>query len=73
MMLDYQPLSTIGFHSCDREVGLRVLLNEDGAKAYPSSFITSRLHIQICVRNLMCIKGFFLPRPLTRYNPHFQA
>jgi hypothetical protein len=43
----------------------------EGEEAYPSSFISSRLHIQVCVRNLMCIRGFFLPRPLTIYNPYF--
>ena len=28
-MHDYQPFSVIGFHSCDREVGLRVLNGHD--------------------------------------------
>lgn len=28
-MHDYQPFSIIGFHSCDKEVGLRVLNGED--------------------------------------------
>ena len=40
-----------------------------GEEVYPGSAITSRLHIQICVRNLACIKGFFLPRPLEMFNP----
>ena len=45
----------------------------EGEQAYPNSFISSRLHIQICVRNLSCIKGYFLPQPLSKFNPAFQA
>ena len=41
----------------------------EGEQAYPDSYITSRLHIQVCVRNADCIKGFFLPRPLAKFNP----
>jgi len=41
----------------------------EGGSAYPDSYITSRLHIQVCVRNPACIKGFFLPRPLEKFNP----
>jgi len=41
----------------------------EGGQAYPDAFITSRLHIQVCVRNPACIKGFFLPRPLAKFNP----
>ena len=44
----------------------------EGEEAYPTSYISSRLHIQICVRNTACIKGFFLPRPLDKFNPSFQ-
>ena len=40
----------------------------EGEQAYPDSFISSRLHIQLCVRNPACIKGFFLPRPLEKFN-----
>ncbi len=42
----------------------------EGEEAYPGAMITSRLHIQICVCNQDCIKGYFLPRPLEKYNPH---
>ncbi len=45
----------------------------EGEEVYPGSAITSRLHIQICVRNLSCIKGFFLPRPLEMFNPGFRT
>ena len=41
----------------------------EGKQSFPDSFISSRLHIQICVRNADCIKGFILPRPLLKFNP----
>ena len=41
----------------------------EGGEAYPGSSITSRLHIQICVLNSECIKGYFLPRPIDEFNP----
>jgi len=41
----------------------------EGDPVYPGTTITSRLHIQLCVRNMDCIKGFFLPRPLELFNP----
>lgn len=34
----------------------------EGGEAFPGSAIEKKSHIQICVRNLNCIKGFFLPR-----------
>ncbi len=40
----------------------------EGGPAFPGSQITERLHIQICVRNADCIKGYFLPRPLKDFN-----
>jgi hypothetical protein len=43
----------------------------EGEAAYPTSYISSRLHIQVCVRNPACIRGFFLPRPLDKFNPFF--
>ena len=44
----------------------------EGEAVYPNSFITSRLHIQVCVRNIDCIKGFFLPQPVYKFNPYLQ-
>lgn len=41
----------------------------EGSAVYPGSTFTERLHIQVCVVNPECIKGFFLPRPLKRFNP----
>ena len=34
----------------------------EGGEAFPGSAISKKSHIQICIRNLNCIKGFFLPR-----------
>lgn len=42
----------------------------EGAEAYTGSAITSRLHIQIAIRNTDCIKGIFLPLPISKHNPH---
>ena len=42
----------------------------EGNEAYPGSSITSRLHIQICVINPECIQGYFLPRPIEKFNTY---
>ena len=34
----------------------------EGGPAYPGAGILEKSHIQICIRNANCIKGFFLPR-----------
>jgi hypothetical protein len=34
----------------------------EGAPIYEGAGIYEKTHIQICIRNLNCIKGFFLPR-----------
>lgn len=41
----------------------------EGQSIYPGTDITTRLHVQICVINPDCIKGYFLPRPVTMFNP----
>ncbi len=43
---------------------------DEGGEAYPGASFTSRHHIQICVTDPSMIKGFFLPRPLTDFNPN---
>jgi len=43
----------------------------EGNEVFQGSKISSRLHLQICVRNADCIKGFFLPRPVKDFNPNF--
>ena len=42
----------------------------EGKEAFSGSQITSRLHIQIAVRNPECIKGIFLPYPIRKFNPN---
>jgi hypothetical protein len=34
----------------------------EGGPAYAGAGIVEKTHIQICIRNLNCLKGFFLPR-----------
>lgn len=34
----------------------------EGGEAFPGAGLAAKSHIQICVRNFDCIKGFFLPR-----------
>lgn len=34
----------------------------EGGPAFPGAGIQKKSHIQICIRNMDCIKGFFLPR-----------
>jgi hypothetical protein len=41
----------------------------EGKELYPNAGFREKDHIQICVRNPNCIKGFFLPREL---DSHFQ-
>lgn len=43
---------------------------QEGGELYPGSNFTSRLHIEICVRNLGLIKGYFLPIPIEEFNPY---
>lgn len=38
---------------------------QESSEVYPNAGIRSKSHIQICVRNTECIKGYFLPRMLT--------
>lgn len=35
---------------------------QEGKDAYPGAGIKEKSHVQICVRNTDCIKGYFLPR-----------
>lgn len=34
----------------------------EGGPVFPGAGILEKSHIQICIRNPNCIKGFFLPR-----------
>jgi hypothetical protein len=41
----------------------------EGGPAFPGAGIQKKTHIQLCIRNFNCIKGFFLPRNNTKtYN-----
>ena len=42
----------------------------EGLEVYPTANFTSKGHIQICVINSDCIKGYFLPKPIKKYNPY---
>jgi hypothetical protein len=37
---------------------------QEGEPIYEGAYLTMRNHIQICVRNQECIRGYFLPRQL---------
>lgn len=39
----------------------------EGGPAFEGAGIQAKSHIQICIRNLNCIKGFFIPRKLVRF------
>jgi len=41
----------------------------EGEEIYPNASFREKDHIQICVRNPNCIKGFFLPRELNEHFP----
>ena len=43
---------------------------EEGKEIYPTAPFTSRQHIQVCVLNPDNISGYFLPRPLEKFNPY---
>jgi len=37
---------------------------QEGEPIYEGAYLTRKNHIQICVRNPACIRGYFLPRPI---------
>ncbi len=43
---------------------VRVIFTE-GGPAFDGAGIQSKNHIQVCIRNLDCIKGLFIPREST--------
>lgn len=45
----------------------------EGAPVYEGAGIHDKNHIQICIRNMNCIKGFFLPRRKTDFLEKLQT
>lgn len=39
----------------------------EGGPAFPGAGIHKKSHIQICIRNINCIKGFFIPREKVQF------
>jgi len=46
---------------------------DEGEKVYEGSTFTKRLHIEVCVINPAMILGYYLPRPVDRYNPYLKG
>ena len=44
----------------------------EGHALYEGSNFTDRLHVELCVINKELIKGYFLPRPIDRFNPNLK-
>lgn len=42
----------------------------EGDPVYNTCAIWEQTHIQLAVRNESCIRGYFLPKPVTAYNPY---
>ena len=66
-MLDYLVINAVADASICRQYGnfdtVRGAFIE-GKQVYPGAKIYDRTHIQVCVRNMACIHGFFLPADL---------
>lgn len=65
-------------HQANKEKGLPAYDSircafPEGAPAFAGSKITSLVHIQVCIRSVGQIKGYFLPRPVEKYNPNLQT
>lgn len=41
----------------------------EGGELYEGANFSKRLHMEVCVKNPKCIKGYFLPQPLEEFNP----
>lgn len=54
-------ISTKGFSELKHFDTVRGIFTE-GGPAFEGAGIQAKNHIQICIRNLNCIKGFFIPR-----------
>jgi hypothetical protein len=54
-------IQTHGFSSLTQFDTVRGIFTE-GGPAFEGAGIQAKSHIQICIRNLNCLKGFFIPR-----------
>jgi hypothetical protein len=67
--------ATIEFlHQSRVKLGLRPFdsvkgVFQEGKELYPNAGFKEKNHVQICIRNPNCIKGFFLPRSLNDNHP----
>jgi hypothetical protein len=43
----------------------------EGGPAFEGAGLHAKTHIQLCIRNMNCIRGFFLPRKETAFAPTF--
>jgi len=71
--LDCAVIETI--HKARREINFQPFDSVrgvfwEGKELYPNAGFREKDHIQICIRNPNCIKGFFLPRELDDRYPH---
>lgn len=62
-------------HQSNKEQGLPMYDTvrcafQEGNETYPGATASQRLHIQVCVLNPECIRGYYLPRPVGKYNPN---
>ena len=62
----HQDLSNNGFSKFRHFDTVRGVFTE-GGPAFEGAGIQKKNHIQVCIRNLNCIKGFFLPRKETKF------
>lgn len=44
----------------------------EGGELYEGANFSKRLHMEVCVKNPRCIKGYFLPQPLEEFNPYLK-
>lgn len=61
-------------HELIREAGLQPYDTvrcafQEGEELYKGASATQRQHVELCVINKEMIKGYFLPRPIPKFNP----
>lgn len=61
-----QDIAIRGFSNLKHFDTVRGIFTE-GGPAFEGAGIQTKNHIQVCIRNLNCIKGFFIPREDTKF------